>query len=301
MVAAMTTTDLLGRVRAQAQLPSADGRLTDAELLALADEVLRTTCADLLVGARGQWWTTAATDVPITSGVASYAMPERALAEGLSDVLVVQGTSQWSAPEIPLTEAWRYRTTHGGWASPYAYAWRDDVVELLPTPTDSSYSLRLLYPRRPSRLVTAANCARVATTGTTSLVVASVPSGWTSAETVDVIGGANGRPRGQDLIASLASTTITLAVPTGTAVGDYVCLAGETCVPPVSEVLFDVLTTSTVFRVLAAIGDPEGMSAASVIAQAAVARATSLVSPRNRGASRKIVAHGYGTRRGRRR
>lgn len=301
MVAALTTADVLARVKALAQLPAADGRLSDAELLGIADEVLRTTCADLLMGARGQWWTVAASDVTIASGVAAYALPERALSEGLADVLIVQGTSQWSAPEIPLEQAWRYRKAHGGWASPYAYCWRDDVIELLPTPTDSSYALRVLYPRRPSRLVTVASAALVSSSTTSTIVVASVPAGWGGSQLVDVVSGTSGRLRGQDLPASIASTTLTLTTPDGTVAGDYVCLDGETCVPPLPETVFDVLVASTTLETLMALGDPEGVGAAQVRAQARIARAQSLASPRNRGASRKIVAHGYGTRRGVRR
>lgn len=305
MVAALTTADLLSRVKAQAQLPSTEGRLTDAEILALADEVLRTTCADLLLGARSQWWTTAADDVSIVSGTYLYSVPERALVEGVSDILITDGTDEWSAPEVTLAQAWRYRGDHGGWDSPYAYCWRDDRIELLPHPTSGGYSLRVLYPRRPSRLVTVASCATVASSTSTAITTsATVPSGWASSETLDVISATTGRHRGVDLAGtSISGTSITVSagVPTGTAAGDYVALDGETCIPPVPEPVFDVLTAATTLEVLMAIGDPDGLQAAVSRVQMRTTRAQSLLSPRSRGASRKIVAHGYGTRRSRRR
>ena len=304
MVAALTTADLLSRVKAHAQLPTTEGRLTDAEILALADEVLRTTCSDLLVGARSQWWTTAAADVSIVSGTYLYAVPERALAEGVSDVLITDGTHEWSAPEVTLAEAWRYREGHGGWDSPHAYVWRDERLELLPHPTATAYSLRILYPRRPSRLVTVASCAVVSSSTSTSITITTAsPSGWASSEALDVISATTGRQRGVDLAGtSIGATNITLSagVPTGTAAGDYVALDGETCVPPLPEPVFDVLTAATTLEVLMAIGDSDGLQAAGLRLQQRISRAQSLLSPRSRGASRKIVAHGYGTRRGRR-
>lgn len=309
MVAALTTDRLVDEVRDQACIPDVDGRLgsteaaVDAAILRLASNVLRTHVADLLIGSRAQRWTQAASDQAIASGTHLYAMPERALAAGVADVLITDGTSEWSAPEITLAQAWRYRVDHGGWDSPYAYCWRDDEIELLPHPTAGGHSLRVLYPRGLLRLVTVASCALVASTGATSITTdADVPSAWSSSETLDVVrGGPNGAPRGTDLAGtSISGTSITVSagVPSTVAAGDYVCLAGETCIPPVPDVAWPALVAGASLEVLRAIGDPAGVPDARERLAEAGLRAQKLLTPRSRGASRKIVARGYGTRRG---
>jgi hypothetical protein len=322
LVQALTTDDLLTEVKDQCVLPTADGRLGSTEALAnvaickMASRVLRTVVADLLIACRQQRWVTntstqgdgtAAHLQSITSGTSYYAVPERALAAGVADVEILDASASpiayWSAPEIPAQEAWRYRSNHGGWDSPYAYCWRDDEIELLPNPTSTQYSLRIGYPRGLLRLVPVASAARVASkTATVITTSAAVPSTWAASETLDVVrGGPNGQPRVIDIAGSSisgTSITITLGVPASVVAGDYVCLDGETCVPPVPDAVWPVLVDATSLEVLRALGDLDGIAAAERRAGESMRTAKEILSPRSRGASKKIVARGYGTRSG---
>jgi hypothetical protein len=137
---------------------------------------------------------------------------------------------------------------------------------------------------------------------TTLTTAATVPSTWSSSETIDIISGRpNGAPRAIDQAGtSIATTNVTIAagVPSGTAVGDYVCLDGETVIPPVPDVVWPVLVAGSSVEVLRAIGDPGGTAEARDRLGECITRAKALLSPRSRGASQKIVARGYGTRRG---
>lgn len=302
MVAALTTDDLIAEVKDQALLPDADGRLTTAQMLRLGDRVMRTIVSDVVVSSRGGWWVTVAgTDTAIVAGTATYALPTRALAEGTASLVIVDsGGVEFEAPEIPLGEAHRYRRARGPWDSPYAYAWRDDRVELLPTPTAGGYSLRVYVPRRPSRLVAVSSCALVSSTGATTITTAAtVPTAWASSEVVDVVSGVNGRARGEDLAGtSIATTNVTISagVPSGTVSGDYVCLDGTTCVPPLSEVVWPVLVDGLTLEVLRALDDSTGP--AEVRLRESVARARNLSEPRGRGAAHKVVARNHPVRSG---
>jgi hypothetical protein len=319
MVAALTTDDLVTEVRDEALLPDTDGRLgateaaTDVAICRLASRVLRTVCAELVVGARAQRWTTdllnsgGGTAQVIVSGTYLYDIPTRALAAGVSDVLIlsVDGSTitEWSAPEVPAAEAWRYANNHGGWDSPYAYCWRDDQIELLPHPTATEYLVHVYYPRGLLRLVPTASCALIASkTATTITTSATVPSGWASSETLDIVRGSpNGQPRGIDQAGtSISGTSITISagVPSGTVAGDYVCLDGETCVPPVPDVVWPVLVDGAALEVLRAIGDPAGTQDAERRLGESVRSARALLEPRSRGASKKIVARYSPLRRG---
>lgn len=302
MVAAKTTSDLIEQVREQCLLPTVEGRLGSTEALAnlsilrFASDVLRTHCAELMVTSRTQRWLTTASDVTVVSGTYLYALPERALASGAADILITDGTHEWSAPEIPFAEAWRYRNAHPGWNSPYAYAWHDDHIELLPHPTAGTYYIRFVYPRGLHRLVRTSDCAVVASkTATTITTTATVPSTWSSSETLDIISHRpNGTPRAIDQAgSSIATTNVTIlaGVPSTTVAGDFVCLDGETCVPPVPDSVWPALVAGTSLAVLSTgIGNAEEIAVMAGTLSAAKKTAKDLIQPRSRGASRKIVA-----------
>ncbi len=310
MVAAKTTSDLVEEVREQCLLPTIDGRLGSTETLAnlaicrFASNALRTHVAELMIGTRSQRWLSTATDTSIVSGTYLYAIPERALGAGVADVLIVDSAGEeFSAPEIAFSEAWRWRSAHGGWNSPFAYCWRDDDIELLPHPTQSAYSLRVIYPRGLLRLVRTSDCAVISSkTATTITTTATVPSAWASSETIDIV---SHRPNGKVLAidqagTSIATTNVTIlaGVPSDAAAGNFVCLDGETCVPPVPDVMWPVLVAATGLELmLAGIGNESEIAAAAARTKAAKDAARSMLAPRSRGASKKIVAHGSPLRR----
>lgn len=306
MVAARTTADLLSEVNDQALLPSTDGRLTDAQKLARADHVMDTLIAQLQIGARDQRMTRTYEDTSIASGTFLYALPERALAAGVTDIVIVQGTTEeYSAPEIDQSDAWRFRNQHGGWNSPYAYTWQGDQLELLPHPNTTGYTLRVYYPEQPSKLVTTSSCAVVSsTTSTTITTTATVPTAWSASETLDIVSHRpNGKARGVDLAGtSISGTSITISagVPSTVVANDFVCLDGETCVPPIPRTLWPVLVAGTTLEVLRALGDSLVPDAERRVAEA-VATARDLLNPRSRGATKKIIAYNSPLRRGWRR
>lgn len=318
-VTALTTDDLTSEVKDLCVLPDADARLgattaaANIAICKLASRVLRTACADLLVSSRSERLVTdiivpnGGNSQTIASGTYLYDVPERALAAGVADVLILEvgatTLTEWSAPEVPATDAWRWTNSHGGWDSPYAYCWRDHQLELLPHPTTTQYLLHIWHPRGLMRLVPTASAAKVASKTATSITtVATVPSTWASSETLDIIRASRqGQPRGIDQAGtSISGTSITISagVPTATTAGDYVCLDGETCVPPVPEVVWPVLVDGTALEVLRVVGDQQSQSDGMVRLRESVASAKNLLTPRSRGASKKIVARGYGTRRG---
>lgn len=301
MVAALTTDDLLNEVKDQAMVPSTEGRLTDLQILKLASEVMRTEVAELMVGSRSQRWNTAVTMATI-AGTSTYPVPERALATGVSEILISDGaTGLWNPPEISQPDVWRYVNSHGGWDSPYAYAWSDEGIMLLPTPADTTYSILWLYPRGLLRLVRVSDAGRITAVGASTVTISATPSAWTSSEVVDIVSGRpSGAVRAIDVSASISGTTVTIGSSVSDCrVGDYVCLDGETCIPPVPDVVWPVLVSGTAREVGIALADgPLEQQLADRRASRAASSAKALLTPRSRGASKKIVTRGYGSRRG---
>lgn len=304
MVAAKTTDDLLTEVRDEAQLPTTDGRIDSAGILRLASKRLSTTIADLLVSLRQERWVTTHADIPIVSGTARYRIPSRALATGVADILIVDGSDVYDAPEIDAEERWRYTSgQRGPWRSPFGYTWEGDRIVLLPTPDTSGYSLRVRYPRQPARLVEVDDCMLISSLTATTLTTLSLPSAsaWASGPTIDVVKSA---PGGDVLMMDTAATTSVLtltvaAVDSEVAVGDYACLAGETCIPPIPESVWPLLVAETALAVLRAIGDPTGTADAERNVAEAGTRAKSVLAPRNRGERKMVIPHASTLRGGR--
>lgn len=175
---------------------------------------------------------------------------------------------------------------------------------MLPVPdaNSSRFSLRVRYPRQPSRLVPVAECALVSSVASNVITVAAVPSAWGAAETVDTIQGVpHADALGLDQSATISGSDITIAagVSSELAAGDYVTLAGETCVPPVPEVVWPALTSATSVDVLTSIGDEAHSSSQMSKAGRQFSRAKRLLTPRNRGEREVIQNHNSAARAGR--
>lgn len=311
MVAARTSDDLLTRVRARALVPETDGRLTDSDILAIADDVILSTLSRAIVNADDGRWVKTRADAPITVGTAEYRIPDRALGAALYDVLIVDERGlELSSPYVDSSEAWRYSgASRGAGPAPYDHTIEGDLLRLLPTPSQHGHTLRIKYRRRPSRLVTTAECARISgIAGTLVTTAATVPSGWSSSETLDIVQASpNADALGDDLAgSSIAGTSITLAsVPAEARTGDYVCRAGETCVPQVPDVAIPALVALTAVEVMIALGDAEGAAALRDIAVLRVQEARKQLATRNREAQAVIprwsaLRGGGGARRWRR-
>lgn len=125
------------------------------------------------------------------------------------------------------------------------YFIKGNQIILSPTPTSTGDTLRLVYVRRPSKYVSVSDCAQIASIVGTTITVSSLPSTMTNGTLID-FSQANS-PYDilsmSSAISSASGTTLTFSsVPTELVVGDYISLAGETCVPGIQEELVPVLT-----------------------------------------------------------
>lgn len=314
---ANTTDNLLNDVKAGSALPASNGLLSDAEILRLADQELRTTIAELLVEARSEHWVTYS-DQTIVSGTAHYRIPDRAMANGLRDVVIRDSSgNEWSAPPASATDRYLYssgaRLNPG---SPFAFAVENGRVVLLPTPAQSGYTLRLRFMARPGALVAPSACAVLASVTASSVVMTgSVPSTISGlANLVDIVRGDGMHEawaQGLHPTAWNGSTTLTISgvtpVPTSdydapllaAAKVDYVCVAGQTPYPPIPEALWPALVQATKVACLEAAGDRSGMGAAlSTLARRAES-SKSQIAPRVTGKTERVKPRYSALRRGR--
>lgn len=313
MPRARTTTDLLADVRARVAAPTANDLISSTELLALADQEMRTELAEIIISMRSEYWLADYT-VSISSGTASYRMPDRALGMSLRDVTVYDANGrEYNCSQIPADQ--RYLWTRGQtWTAtgPFVFTLDNDEITLLPTPAASSagYTLRARYYKRPSELVAVASCLSFyfATDSTSITTIEQTPSDVFSAnDYVDLVrgDGMHAAVETDRVIDSIDDMTATVTFNSDTPIDadafpspsplpvgkttHYITPASYTCVPPVPDSMYPLLVALTSRAYCEAIGDMRGMEAAAAMYERKRRTALGIMQPRVDGEVQRIT------------
>lgn len=271
-------------------MPAGSG-LSSADILQYATEELRSYITAFLKGIREEFIITTL-DVSVASG--TVAAPRRAVGAALRTIgWMLSDGRERPLPRIEPESAGAYEGQTGG---PVGYMFQGNSYILLPAPTTGT--IRLRYQQRPGQLVATSACAEITAinTGTKTLTFAAAPTAFSTSETFDIVSAsANFTALGIDLAATgLTSTTLVLtaAVPTGVAVGDWICLAGETCIPQVPTEVFDLLAQATAHKIAQAQGSARlpGIKAGLDDLREQM---TQILSPRSDGSARVIVNRSF--------
>lgn len=288
-----TTTALLTSVKRRTMLASANETLSDTDILQIATEEMQTEIMDVLMSVREEY-AVQIHDISLQAGVSTYALPPRAVGETLRNVQILSNTDYLPLDRIEPERRHEYTSAQN---EPLGYMLQDDSVVIVPTPK-SSGTLRLSIHRRPNALVPVASTARVATISgprttisDTTVPTALIPTA--SNVPVDVVDGTPGfRTLAQDFATTTgtnsAQIVLTSALPASVAAGDYVCLAGESCVPQIPAELHPLLYQRTAGKVLEALGDPRMERVLNVYEQMRK-RTLEMLTPRSAGSTRYIV------------
>jgi len=301
---AFTTDELLRRVRLLAFLPDAGGP-TDAELLEVADDELRTLVAARLAAAREEHWVKTE-DVPIVAGTTRYRLLRRALGRIVRSIRLVEQSTQ-RVIDLHETDA-AITGSYGGvfWsAGTNVYYWEDDYL-VFPIQPPTGWSIRIRYLRRPSRLVLTNACAPIQyPTSTTVLHVGSVPTAFVAGYLVDVVRGDApfDLPYVDRVVSGTTSSTITLDPSTPIATtdfvdlstrpndrADYACPRDCTCYPQLPEELHPVLVAAVARRALEAVRDKEGAELTRATLAERAKAASDIIEPRNEERSEPLVS-----------
>lgn len=293
---AITADGLLARVKLRAQIPSTEGRLTDAEILTIADDAIVSSLGRELYEADDGRWIQTAADVSLVASRGAYRIPSRAWAGGVDQAILVDASGNTTELEyVDRSDIASFGATRG---VPWAFAILGDVVQLLPTPDSASYSLRLRYVRRPSRLVLVEDCGVVSIVAGATLTLTSHPSAWSLTPIdVDVIEAVHHGEALEDDVATAGvdasdmtrdsgtwTTTGAYAVLGASTNGprSYVCEAGTSCVVQVPDVAIAYLADIVARDVCVALGDPEGSDRLAALAEQRRREMVAAVSERSR-------------------
>jgi hypothetical protein len=280
-----TSNSLIESVKRACTAPDYQARLVDADILAIADEVISGTLLPLIVNSNASLLdrqeTLAVTDSR------SYKVPYRSIGRTLRAAFY-QTSSNSSKQKLSRVDSADSRD--GTVGSPIGLYFEGD--DFVPVPKPSSGQFLLTYPCQPSSLVPVSSCSVISsidrTTGVVS--VSSALPGVTTSTPCDFVAGKAGYlPLGIDFIPlDVSGTNIQFNVsdiPSSLAVGDYVTLAGQTCVIPLPRELNTLLTLACQVQVFQLLGDLEAGSAAQAKFVELFKTVPSLLTPRLVGGS----------------
>jgi hypothetical protein len=223
-----TTTDLVNNVKIVGHLPTGNNTFTPASLITLADRELQTPILKQILSTRGGYYLTYSDYSERSDGL--YPIPPDCVMGVLENVEIVQDSSIIQVNPIEESEQ---MSTISPTSTSYGYFMKGNSVQILPTPNNGT--VRLWYAGRPSRLVPTSSCAQITAIVDTLITVSSVPTTFLTDYLIDAIGD---QPPfnvlGTQTITNINGTELTLDLAVdGLAIGDWICLNKQTCVPQI--------------------------------------------------------------------
>lgn len=254
MAEVWTADELVTDIRAQGSLSEDDPAYSSANCIAAANRELKRLFVPAIRKVRAEYYVTHV-DYTLVADQAEYRIPHRAATNSVRQVYWLDSADRVNELNpVALGDAIDYSSRSG---RPAKYTVKDDRLVLLPAPNAALGTLRVLYERRPSSLVLLASAQAV-----TAVIVDSgnwfVTTDGSEAAfddlTVDIV---RSKPP-----FSLAVRDATVDLGLGTlgftpkswdilpAVGDFVCLAGESCVPQIPVELHPLLALASAVKLL---------------------------------------------------
>lgn len=288
---ARTSNQLIEGLKRRGIIPASQALFDDSDLLAFADNIIETWLVPMLISVRQDYFVVYE-DFAITSGTASYLIPERAVARSVRDLkLVFENGGQRDLQRFALEDEHFFQNS----STPQGYYMDNDNIILVPTPGGSGQSLRIFYECFPSRLVTTDEAGTISGSTTASVTLNSLPSTITAGSTVDIIRGKAGHSiTHMDLeVQSIGGSTLNFNSgeidTTKIASGDYVSISQTSPVIQLPNECYSYLETMTAGRILHSQGDYEFAGKLEDDAKDEMENIKKILEPRNRGESTKVI------------
>lgn len=292
------TSDLVASVKRRANVPTSQITFSLPDFYALADEEIRSKLMPLVLKNMQEFYVRTY-DYPLTSNQARYLIPTRAIASGLRDVQIVNSANDESrtplerlSPEDLYTSisSSSFRVT----IQKNGFYLEGNTVVVYPKPKTTSNLLRLSYYCRPNQLVDVSACGLITAinTATNQITLVAIPTTFSISTPMDFVKANPGFECSaiDQFPTALAGNVLTFAsLPVDVSVGDYVCLAGQTCVVQVPVELQPLLFQYVVVRLLESNGDSTGLREAMSELAKLEENAQLLIAPRVAGKMKRAV------------
>lgn len=314
---AWTSDDLVADIKRRAALPENGAQFSGAEIMATADEEILITLVPDILRVRSEYMVDVF-DQAIVPNQRNYGIPPDAIGDKLRDVVLLdQNGNGYPLPQLNIEQVDMYGSA-GNASTAYAvgFVMQGSEVILVPKPTQSNYTLRMRYYKRPSKLTPVANClytggiVEASNHFLTLTTIAALPP-VLQGNLVDLV---TGVPPYRTKVSSwtgLMSVNFQYRYAVNTAeviadieekyvVGDYVTPTGYTCFPQVPVEMMGYLAQCVATRLLEAMGYEQQAKIAALERGRMAESMQALISPRVDGKRTVVIARSSPLRSGRR-
>lgn len=241
-----TTTEIIEAIKLKGSFPTSNVLFSTADFLSLINDEMNMTVVPLITKLNGEYFLTYK-DYILTANKTNYRIPSRAVGSSLRDVQLIENSNTISLNRLQEEDK--------ELGSVLGYFLRGNEIILQPIPTSANATLRLVYYRRASKLVSTSRCAEITDidTDNNSITVSGLPSNITLSTLVDFVQAESPYDvLSQDkTVSSISGTTIFFSeLPEDLVIGDYLCKAGESCVANIPEDLIPILVQATLVACL---------------------------------------------------
>ena len=289
-----TNDKLITTIKSKILMPSSQVTYSEADILTIADEELQVGIVPLIMTCRDDYFVVAQ-DQPIGSGPFEYRIPTRAIGTKLKDVVMVDSNNkEYSIPLISSSTA-PYRSNIFKTYQGLVCFCRNNFLVLQGVAASAPGNMvRLYYFLRRNKLVPITEGARIDSIDTVNkqVIVSLLPNTITLTTLVDII---QAQPAFDILAMDQTITNINgliltfSTLPTALAIGDFICLAGESVVPQVPVEFHPVLAQRVAVKLLEALGDAAGSQLARTKLQEMEKSTLGMLSQRVEGEAKKII------------
>jgi hypothetical protein len=295
----MTVSELLASIKSRAMLPEANSTFSDDDLISFMNEEMLIGLVPSILQMKDEYLV-ARKIVPLDGARVKYPLPERSLGNKLRDLSYSSDMrNEYEMTQINSDEKYSGigMSVNTGYMRQF-YVQGDSIVLYPDLSVSVTGFLFFYYYMRPNTLVKNSKAATITNINRTTGVIKvdSIPTNYTVTSTFDLI--KRNSPHSIleiDLSASsiqTSSKTITITdpttIPVTLEVGDYINLAGESCIPNVPTELHMVLAQRVACRILEAIGDTAGLGNANNKLQEMEGKVGVLLDNRVEGAVHKV-------------
>lgn len=278
---------LIAQIKRRGSLPTSQNLFTDAKLVLMIDDELKTRIVPFLMSFQDNWFAEHYTYTGDGS-TTRFAIPTNAVGQKLKDLSIWQG-SQPKYSNIPRVEFENLQYVN------YGYYIEGTNINIYP-PTKAPLStdtVDMTYYKRVSNIVATSAARAISAIATVNVDSSTtLPATFIAGAEVQIVSRSspfNILWTGE--ISSVAGNTVTLdSAPTTASVGDWLCLLGETVFPQVPIECIPMLCQAVVIRCMEAMNDAEGMKNAMANYQQIEYSTKSTLSPRVDSSPSKIFA-----------
>ena len=269
-----TTADLLSSVKRRASVPDSQALITDAEILAFANEEMMLNLVPLIMRRHQSYFLIReAFDIDSTDN--SYQIPYRAMGNKIKEVCFknTDSDSLLALTQISIDELSSYYSGSNTGNNSHRFHIENESIIIGNSDSSIDYDeLVFLYNLRPNQLVDSSRVTTITAINTTTgqITVDSIPDNFSSSSLIDFI--KTNSPH-RILLYDIALTAIDAVAGTFTVdtddissdlvVGDRICLQNETDLINAPSELHVMLAEQVAARVMESIGDMQGLQSAN--------------------------------------